>query len=455
MRRFPEGPSDRCFGLRLIARMRRDVLGTYHWLNREYGDQVSYRVGPYRLFVYFHPDQVREVLVTQAKGTIRNARVMATLAQWNGDSILIAEGEDWVRQRRLVQPAFHPRRLEGYAQTIVKATIRLADSWTAEVERLGYHDLEINETMTGLTLETICRALFNVGPRSESPEIAAAVKTLSEVAFYEMQSPFRMSRWWPTRRYRRKRWAMAVLDKFVWNIVRTRRAENRDHGDLLSMLLAAVDEDGEGRLTDKQVRDEAMTLMLAGHDTTAAGLDWLWYLLATHPEIADRCRTEMASVLHNRRPTAEDVSRLPYTEAVVKESLRLYPPAIGVFLRQASRDLVIGGYDVPRNSLLTLSSVVTHRDPRWFRDPDRFDPERFLPPLSADIPNGAYFPFGLGPRVCIGQNFAMTEMILIAATLLPMFNVAPAPNQSEPIPFVHLALRPQDPLWLRWTPRGS
>jgi cytochrome P450 len=255
--------------------------------------------------------------------------------------------------------------------------------------------------------------------------------------------------------YRRKRWAMTILDKFVWNIVRKRRAENRDHGDLLSMLLAAVDEDGEGRLSDKQVRDEAMTLMLAGHDTTAAGLDWLWYLLATHPEIADHCREELASVLHNRPPTAEDVSRLPYTEAVVKESLRLYPPAIGVFLRQASRDLVIGGYDVPRNSLLTLSTVVTHRDPRWFRDPDRFDPERFLQPRSDEIPNGAYFPFGLGPRVCIGQNFAMMEMILIAATLLPIFNVAPVPKQTEPVPFVHLALRPRDPLSLRWTPRGS
>jgi len=333
------------------------------------------------------------------------------------------------------------------------ATDRLADAWCAEAHRRGSCDREINEAMTNLTLEIIYRAMFDIDPRREATELAGAVHTLSEVAFYEMQAPLRMPRWWPSSFRRRKARAIRVLDEFAWGLVRTLRAEGRDHGDLLSMLLTAVDEDGHSRLTDKQVRDEALTLMLAGHDTSAAALDWIWFLIATHPEVAQRCRDELDGVLVDRLPNCSDVPHLTHIEAVIKESLRLYPPAIGVFLRQAVHDLVIGGYDVPRGSLLTPSSVVTHRDPRWFPDPDRFEPERFLAPRVERIPPGAYFPFGLGPRVCIGQAFATTEMVLIVATLLRRLDISMLPGSQAPQPTVHVALRPRDPLWLRWTAR--
>lgn len=451
---FPPGPADGLWGMRTMARMKADVIGTYQALHCDYGDLVSFQTGPWRLFVCFHPEQVREVLVTQARSLRRTPRVMRTFAQWNGNSILIAEGEDWVRQRRLVQPAFQPRRFEQYGRTMVECTRRLADSWQAAMSSAGFADIPIDSAMTGLTLEIICKTLFDTDITSETSAIADAVTTLSEVAFYEMQAPIRLPSWWPTRFYRRKRWAIRVLDEVVWRIVRQRRAEGRDHGDLLSMMLAAVDEEGDGgQLNDRQARDESLTLMLAGHDTTAAALDWLWYNLASHPEVATRCRDEIEAVIGGREPTAADAGRLKYLEATIKESLRLYPPAIGVFLRQATADVTLGGYRVPKFGLVTLSSFVTQRDPRWFPEPEQFSPDRFLPPQADTIPPGAYFPFGAGPRVCIGQSFAMTEMLLVAAVLLRRFDVELLPDAPPPGLHVHMALRPKERLLLRWRRR--
>jgi cytochrome P450 len=443
------------FGMRTMAWMKADVLAAYMQLQREYGDTVTFKTGPYRLFICFHPDQVREVLVTQAKSFVRFPRVMQTFSQWNGRSILIVEGEDWVRQRRLVQPAFQPRRFEEYGRTMVDVTRRMIDSWQPEFDRAGHVDVEINRAMTSLTLEIICKVLFDADVRDESSEIARAVATLSEVAFHEMQAPVRMPKWWPTTFHRRKRAAIRTLDDAVWRIVRQRRAEGRDHGDLLSILLTSVDEEGDGgRLDDRQVRDEAMTLMLAGHDTSAAALDWFWYNIARFPDVAARCRAEIDSVLNGRRPAAADVPRLKFVEATIKETLRLYPPAIGIFLRQATTDVRIGGYDVAKGELVTLSSFVTQRDPRWFAEPERFDPERFLPPRAESIVPGAYFPFGAGPRVCIGQSFAMTEMVLVAATIVQLCDVTLAPGASEPQLHVHMALRPKHDLILRWRRRA-
>jgi cytochrome P450 len=308
--------------------------------------------------------------------------------------------------------------------------------------------------MTSLTLQVICKTLFDVDPTNDAQPIAKAVAVLSEVAFYEMQAPIRLPGWWPTSFYRRKKAAIKTLDDFVWRIIRERRAEGRDHGDFLSMLLATVDEEGDGgRLNDKQVRDEAMTLMLAGHDTTAAALDWVWYSIARFPEVAAKCQAEVDSVLSGNEPTAMDVPKLKYVEATIKEALRMYPPAIGVFLRQATNNTEIGGYQIPRGSLVGLSSFVTHRDPRWFADPETFKPERFLPPAVEQIPAGAYFPFGMGPRVCIGQGFAMTEMILIVASVLQRCEVTLAKPGQDPGMFVFMALRPKEALPLKITYR--
>lgn len=447
---LPPGPQDWMLGMRTMSRMKADVLSTYTGLHRDFGDAVHFRTGPFRLFLFFHPDQVRELLVTRSKSFIRLPRVMETFSQWNGDSILIVEGDRWVRQRRLVQPAFQPRRFADYGQTIVGITRQLIDSWAPSLDRDGSVEIDTNEVMTALTLQIICKTLFDIDAARDARNIAEAVAVLSEVAFNEMQAPIRLPNWWPTGFYRRKRAAIKTLDDFVWRIIRERRAEGRDHGDLLSMLLAAVDEDGDGgRLDDRQVRDESTTLMLAGHDTTAAALDWVWYNIARFPIVATRCQAEIDSVLADRDPASTDVTQLKYVEATIKEALRLFPPAIGVFLRQATETTSIGGYDIPRGSLVGLSSFVTQRDSRWFAEPERFDPERFLPPAIDQIPSGAYFPFGMGPRVCVGQSFAMTEMILIVATVLRQCDVSLSSPGQDPGMFVHMALRPRDQLLLK------
>ena len=452
----PPGPNDHLFGLRSLAKIKADVLGTYEALHRVYGDTVYFRTGPYRFYLLFHPDQVREILVTHAKSTIRLPRVMKTFAQWNGNSLLIAEGESWARQRRLVQAAFQPRRMEAYGRTMVASAQRLVDSWRDAFGRKGFLDVDIDQVMTALTLSIICRTMFDSDLSDQADEITRAVDTLSEIAFFEMQAPIRWPMWIPTAWNRRKRHAIDVLDRVVWQFVRERRREGTDHGDLLSMLLAAVDDEASGlRLDDTQVRDEAMTLLLAGHDTTAAGFTWLWYNLARFPEVARRCRDEVDAIVGSRPATTGDVEQLPYLVATIKETLRLYPPAIGVFLRQTAKDLSLGGYHIPAKSLVTVSTYVTQRDERWFADPMRFDPERFLPQRAEEIRPGAYFPFGAGPRVCIGQAFAMMEMTLVAATLLQSCEVATLAGAAEPIEHVTTALRPRDPLILRWKRRQT
>ena len=452
----PPGPQDYAFGMRTVARVKADILGVYEQLKRDYGDSVSFMTGPYRFHIFFHPDQVREVLVTNAKSLIRLPRVMDTFAQWNGKSLLIVEGEPWIRQRRLVQQGFQPSRLQKYGETMVQCAHRMSQKWSRDASNQGHLDVDSTESMTDLTLSIICRTMFDTDPGELSPEIAKAVATLSKVAFDEMQAPIRLPNWLPTRHNAQKKWAIGVLDDVVWKFVRERRADSNGHGDLLSILLNAVDdESGGSTLDDRQVRDEVMTLMIAGHDTTAAALEWLSYCIAKHPHVARRCHEEIVRAISDRLPTLADVERMPYLVATIKETLRLYPPAIGVFLRQAAVDVEIGGYQVGRKSLIFLSSYHTQRDERWFPEPERFDPERFLPDREDEWPTFAYFPFGAGPRVCIGREFAMNELALIAATLLKDWQVEIAPGAAETVPDVKLSLRPRESIKLRWTKRSA
>ncbi len=443
--RLPPGPRDGFFGMREMARMKADVTGYYAALHKEYGDTVSMQTGPYRLFFFFHPAAVHEVLVKQAKSIVRLPRIMQTFAQWNGRSILIAEGKQWAQQRRLVQQAFQPRRINAYAKAIVNATQTLLETWEADSQAGDLLELDVRSAMRSLTLSVICRTMFDSDVSADSQEISAAVESLSQIAFNEMQAPVRLPSWIPTPANLRKRRAIAVLDRVVWKFIRDRRQEGKDHGDLLSMLLAAVDDQpGNATLSDQQVRDEAMTLMLAGHDTTAAALEWLLYVLGRYPEVTQKCHQEVEATTPEQLLTAE----LPYLTATIQETLRLYPPAFAVFARQSTVELEISGYTVPKGSMLALSSFVTQRDERWFPNPLAFQPERFLNQTAAKRPPGAYFPFGAGPRVCIGQSFATQEIKLAAAVLLRNFEFELAPESKDPQLEVTMALRPQTPIKL-------
>jgi cytochrome P450 len=448
----PPGPRDWACGLRLIGRIKRDILGFYTELHRQYGDAVYMRLGPYQDYNFFHPEPIKEVLSTQARHFIRMRRPLRVLGQWNGQGLLITEGETWLRHRRLVQPAFAPRRFSAYAEAMVAAARERLDGWSAQAAAAPLA-IEFDQAMTDLTMEIIARTMFGAALGSDARELGEAVHVLSEVAIREMMAPFTLPDWLPLPGKAQKRWAMATIDALVRRFIRDRRASHADRGDLLSMLLLAVDEEGDGRgLTDEQARDQCVTIFLAGHDTTAAGMTWIGWALASHPEIAARAAAEVSAALGGRDPTFADLPRLAYVECVVKEALRHYPPAIGVFARQATSDVQIGQWVLPRGSIARVVSYVVHHDERWFPDPDAFDPDRFAAGREEQIPACAYLPFGAGPRMCIGYSFAMTEMTLLTAMLLQRFTLAPAAGQEAPELDVKMSLRPKGGLRLALSP---
>jgi cytochrome P450 len=438
--KLPPGPKH-LLGVKFVRRFRSEPLNLLMKLRQDYGDIVYSRMGPYRAFFFFHPDQIKEILVDKAKILPKFRLQVRILQQWDGNGLLLSEGEFWARQRRLVQPAFHAKRFSGYADAMVRKSENKIRTW-ASLPQPAVIDLE--KAMTGLTLEIIAKTLFDADLTEKTQDLGKAVATLSETAVREMGEVGHFPDWVPLPSIRAKKWAMNYLDSTIRQVIAERRKTGEDAGDLLSMLLHAVDsEDSKTRMTDEQARDEAMVLFLAGHDTTAAGLTWLWYIMSKYPGIQQKAYEEIESVLQNNVLTYDDVSRLPYLTAVIKETLRLYPPAVGVFAREAKEQMELGGYPIPKGGIVYAFSYVTHRDSRWFPEPEKFDPERFLGENEKKLRPFAYFPFGAGPRACIGAHFAMTEMTLAAACLLRRFEFCPQPGAPDPEPLTHLSLRPK------------
>jgi cytochrome P450 len=374
---------------------------------REHGAIVRMRLGPQIAYVISNPDWIKDILVTHQTQFIKS-RMLERAKVLLGEGLLTSEGEFHTRQRRLVQPAFHRERLIGYGSAMVECAAQCRDLWTADAT------LDVAREMNRLTLSIVAKTLFSVDVSSEADEIRAA---LTEVLglFETVLLPF--SEWLeklPLPSVRRFERARALLDKIIYRIISERRASGRDEGDLLSMLLLAQDE-GSG-MDDKQVRDEALTLFIAGHETTANALIWTWYLLSQNPEAEQKFHAEIDAALGGRWPGFDDLPRLKYVEMVFSESMRLYPPAWGVGRRNLN-EYQIGDYTIPARSVLLMSPYVVHRDPRWYPEPLKFDPERWLPEAVATRPKFSFFPFGGGARVCIGERFAWMEGVLLLATL--------------------------------------
>jgi cytochrome P450 len=444
MSRFPPGPRDGLLGITLVRQIRKDAMEFYARMARLYGDCVHMRFGTYHDYVFFHPDQVKEILVTKAKQFRRFRRPMDVLAQWNGEhSVIIAEGSEWLRQRRLAQPAFHQRRFGKYAESVVELTEKWGQRRLAAAEAA----FDIVKEMTDLALAINARMLFGIDVLTAAPRFAEAVGVLANVAVREFTLPFTLPDWFPLPGKARKRWAIGYLDSTIRSIIGQWRAESRDHGDLLSMLLTAVDEEGDGRtMTDEEARDSLMTMLIAGHDTVAAGLSWTWHVLATHPEVEAQILEEVESVAGDRLPTAEDLPQLVYLDRVIKETMRLYPPAPTVFTRQAIATVEIGGYELPAGSLVHVFSSVTQHDRRWFEAPEEFNPNHFAAAAVEKRPPFAYFPFGAGPRMCIGNTLAMMTMTLVTATVLRRLRLEQAAEQGPVEWELLMSLRPKGQL---------
>jgi len=363
-----------------------------------------------------------------------------------GNGLLTSDGSLWRQQRRLMQPAFHHRHLLMYGRVMVAHAQRLDDT---------LHDGEvrdINADMVKLTLGVVVKSLFGADFTRQAEEVGDLMMAVLEAANQRLTSAVQIPDWVPTARHLRERRALARMDAMLQDLIRTRRASGEDRGDLLSVLLAAVDEDSGARMSDRQLRDEMMTLFLAGHETTANALTWTWYLLSQHPEVEARLLDELRRVLGGRPPTAEDLPSLPYTEMIVREVLRLYPPASG-FAREPIEDIDLGGYQVPKGSLVNAFVYALHRDPRFFDDPESFKPERFAPGWEDRIPRYAYLPFGGGPRVCIGNGFAMMEARLILATMAQRDRWSLEPGQTI-VPVQLVTLRPKYGMRMRLTRRS-
>lgn len=440
----PPGPNAGLLGFALAGQLRHDPLAAIGRWGRQYGDIAALRLGPYRGYLINQPDAIHEILVGTGKQYRKLERGTRILRRAEGNGLVVSSGDFWRRQRRLIQQAFQTRRLGRYAELIVEYTLRLAAKW---------HDgatLNIADEMTELTLLVIARALFDLDlDPSQAARLRRAVATLSEEFTREFSAPFLLPEWWPTRGMRRRRWALGVLRRLIWETIHERRAEGIDRGDLLSMLLLAVDEEGDGGgMSDEQAHAEALTLFNAGHDSTAAALAWTWYLVATHDEVAQRLFDEAHRVLAGRPATFDDLPQLRYTEWVVKESLRLYPPTWSLLIREPIEEVELCGYRIPRGSWLYIFPWVTQRDARYFPDPQRFDPQRFAPERAEDFTARAYLPFGGGPHVCIGERFSLMEMTLIVATLVTRWQLRLAEDRGPVVPEAHISIRPRGGLWM-------
>jgi cytochrome P450 len=392
-------------------------------------------MGGEHLFVANDPAVIRDVLVTHNQN-FHKSRGLERIKILLGEGLLTSEDAFHLRQRRLMQPAFHRERVAAYASTMVAYADRVRRGWTPG------GTLDVAREMSRLTLLIVGKTLFDTDVESQARDVGEAMSGLMD-SFWTLMLPFGQTlQRLPIPQMRRGRQARERLDAIIYGIIRERRANLGDRGDLLSMLLMAQDDEDRGRgMTDRQVRDEAMTIFLAGHETTANALTWTWYLLSRSPEVERRLHEEIDHVLAGRLPTVADVDRLPYTTRVITESMRLYPPAwlIG---RRAVNEYRIGGYYVPPRSIIVMSQWIVQRDARHYVDPERFDPDRWTPEFKAALPRFAYFPFGGGPRQCIGESFAWMELVLLMATLAQQWRFQLVPEHPV-VPQAAVTLRPK------------
>jgi cytochrome P450 len=396
----------------------RDPLTIFLGWRKEFGDIFYYRAAWLHVYFLNHPDLIEAVLVRNYQNFLKD-RVVRNSRWFFGQGLLTSEGDFWLRQRRLSQPAFHRERIASYAKIMTDYAEQMLAAWEDR------ETCDIHQEMMRLTLRIVIRALFNT-ESEEIGTISTAMNVLmrSSTGIRMLLPP--IARYLPTPGMVLFRRSVRQLDETVYHIIGRRRRNETESGDLLSMLMQARDEDGS-RMTDKQLRDEVMTFLLAGHETTALALSWTWHLLGQHPEIEQELHAELDRVLGGRAPSFSDLPVLTYAERVIKESMRLHPPAWSL-ARTVVKEFEVGGYRIPAGANVVMSQWIMHRDPRYFPEPEKFDPDRWLPERFQKLPRFAYFPFGGGPRQCIGASFAMMEAVLLLATIAQRFRFRAVPE---------------------------
>ncbi|MBV8209312.1 MAG: cytochrome P450 [Burkholderiaceae bacterium] len=449
---LPPGPHLRWWGLELLGPMQRDYLGFVCGLQRDWGDAAFTRIALERTCDVFAPELVRAVLVDYADAFVRWERGAAILSQGFGRSVLTSEGETWKRQRRLLAPEFAPARLQGYAGLMVAAARRALDRAAPASEAA---QVEVEALMTALAMDVVLRTLFGSTTDEDAAQAADAVQLLSRVAAREMLLPATLPDWLPLPGKAAKRRALRALTALIRRQIRQcrRAADCRDApAHLMGTLSKLRDENGRALLTDTELEQHCLVLLRAGHETTAAALIWWCRLIAEHPDEARRLRDEVDRVLSGRDPAVGDVPGLAWVAASLQEAMRLYPPVAALMTRRALREVQIGPWRIPRGALVRITPLITHRDARAFPDPEAFRPERFAPG-AAPPPRGAFLPFSAGPRVCLGQHYAMLEMVLVATMLLQRYELQVPPGEARPELELGVTVRPRGGLLLRFVRR--
>jgi cytochrome P450 len=416
------------------------MLGFFEQCFREHGDAAFFRVGSRRSMLLSHPDDIEQVLVADNRRYIKNY-ALRFLKPLLGNGLLLNEAQSWLRQRRLIQPAFARPRIEGYAPAMASCTQQMLDQWQPGQK------INVHAAMMELTMRIAGRTLLGIDVGRQFEEVSRCLDTVMHDFLGRFRAAAPLPYWLPTPANLVLKHTVRQLDRILQQLLDERRKANFAGDDFLSLVAAARDEEDGRGLSDRQIRDEVMTMFLAGHETTANSLAWTWLLLGQHPPIQDRVREEAQRVFGGRTPTAADVPRLELCERVIRESLRLYPPAY-VIGRRPLEDTTIGGRLVRANTNVLMSQWVVHRDPRWFAAPLTFDPDRWAEGLASRLPKYAYFPFGGGPRVCIGSSFALFEAPLVLAMIAERFRLellTPPPVKILPA----VTLRPGQPIEFR------
>jgi cytochrome P450 len=405
-----------------MQRYNRDRLSFMLALSRAYGDVARFHFGPFPVVFFNSAELIHSVLVEHAHDFETGAVRRNAFGPVIGEGLFVSEGELHRRQRKSLAPAFQPRNISSYADTMVSYGERMQAEW-ADGETVG-----ISGEMTQITMSIIGKVLFDADVFTEADELGAAMTVaidhINHVLSHLVSAPLS----WPLPRNARTRQALALLRARIREMIEERRASDLERDDFLSILLRTRDEDGQP-MSDQQISDEALTFFGAGHETTATALTWAWYLLASHEEIYARVQAEVDEQLRGRSPTYADLARLPYSLQVLKETMRLYPPAYALS-RVARHDVQVEGYPVQKGTTVFMSPYALHRRAEYFPDPERFDPERFTPEHEASLPRYAFVPFGAGPRICIGNHFALMEGHLLLATLAQRVAFSIAPGQT-------------------------
>jgi cytochrome P450 len=427
-----------------LQAFRKDRTAVQLSVAREQPEIARLRLGFIPVVMLGAPALVNEVLTTKHASFVKAPGFTVFLRPLLGNGLLTSDGAMHTHQRKLIAPAFAHTRTSSYAGEMASRSERFAGSLRDGAV------LDVSEGILRLTLEIVGKTLFDAEVGADADEVGDAVTVAMTCATSQLSSLVPIPPFIPTRTNRRNRKAVGALDAILYRIIRERRAQGGDRGDLLSMLLATQDEGG-GTMTDQQVRDESMTLFLAGHETTANALSWALYLLAKHPEARAKVEAEIDAL--GRAPSYDDLKQLPYTLAVLKETMRLYPPAY-ILARRAIEDVAVGDHRIRKNSIVLVNILGIHRRPDLYRDPEKFEPERFLGDAEKQLPRCGYMPFGAGPRICIGNHFALMEGHVVLASLLKRVRfdlVSPTPVELEPL----VTLRPRGGVKMRVTVREA